>query len=184
MDGMGTEQGQTAARWPVGDDPAEFEKVERQHQAMVFSLARSFLGNWEAAEDVAQEVFLQLYHHLGSICSPLHLRGWLRRVTAHRCIDMARRGPRLQPVSLEQMPEPATSWVHSDPLLAGTLERLVGSLPPKARLVLILRYQEEVEMREIAELLDMPLNTVKSSLRRSLEILRAKMTRVADGVRV
>jgi RNA polymerase sigma-70 factor (ECF subfamily) len=184
LDQTGTERTQVTGEWRVSDDPAEFEKLVREHQAMVFSLACNFLGNRETAEELAQDVFLQLSRHLGSICSPLHLRAWLRRVTAHRCIDAARRAPRVRAVSLEDALQPAAASPDPDPLLARTLERLVRSLPPKARLMLILRYQEDLELREIAELVDLPVNTVKSSLHRSLALLRAKLARVNYGAYV
>jgi RNA polymerase sigma-70 factor, ECF subfamily len=180
----GTQGTRAAGKWRASDDPAEFEKLVREHQAMVFSLARHFLGNPERAEELAQDVFLQLYHHLGSICSPLHLRSWLRRVTVHRCIDAARREPRVRTVRLDDAAQPAAVSVLPDPLLAQTLERLIQSLPSKARLVLVLRYQEELELKEIAELVDLPLNTVKSSLHRSLAFLRAKMARANHGAYV
>jgi RNA polymerase sigma-70 factor (ECF subfamily) len=183
LDESGTARTRIAGELRANDDPAEFEKIVREHQAMVFSLARHFLGNRETAEELAQDVFLQLYHHLGSICSPEHLRAWLRRVTVHRCIDTARRQPRAHIVSFDDTVQPAVSN-RSDPLLAETLERLVQSLPPKARLVVILRYQEELELREIADVLSLPVNTVKSSLKRSLALLREKMTRANHGAYV
>jgi RNA polymerase sigma-70 factor (ECF subfamily) len=62
-------------------------------------------------------------------------------------------------------------------LLQQTLRRLVAALQEKPRLIVTLRYQEDLEPAEIAELLDMPLNTVKSHLRRSLAILREKAAR-------
>jgi RNA polymerase sigma-70 factor, ECF subfamily len=182
LDQAGTER-QAAGDWRVSNDPAEFEKLVREYQAMVFSLARHFLGNPEAAEELAQDVFLQLHRHLGSICSPMRLRAWLRRVTVHRCIDAARREPRLRAVSLEDVPEPAAS-AAPDPLLGRTLERMVQSLPSKARLMVILRYQEDLELREIAELVNLPVNTVKTSLHRALALLRAKMARAHYGAYV
>jgi RNA polymerase sigma-70 factor, ECF subfamily len=57
------------------------------------------------------------------------------------------------------------------------LRRIVATLPERPRLVVTLRYQEDLDPAEIAEILDMPLNTVKSHLRRSLAILREKMSR-------
>jgi RNA polymerase sigma-70 factor (ECF subfamily) len=62
-------------------------------------------------------------------------------------------------------------------MLAGRLQRLVASLPPKPRLLVVLRYQEEMELEEIAEALDMPLGTVKSQLQRTLATLREKAYR-------
>jgi RNA polymerase sigma-70 factor (ECF subfamily) len=64
-----------------------------------------------------------------------------------------------------------------DSMMRDTLRRIVATLPEKPRLVVQLRYQEDLDPTEIAEILDMPLNTVKSHLRRSLAILREKVGR-------
>jgi len=58
------------------------------------------------------------------------------------------------------------------------LRGTVASLPPKARIVVILRYQEELELEEIARVLGWPLNTVKSQLQRSLKMLKTKLSGV------
>lgn len=162
----------------------DFERVVEENKGMVFSLAFHFLQNRENAEELAQDVFVQLYRHLGSICSRDHLRAWLRRVTVHRCIDAVRREPRLRMVTLDEAAVAATMPATRDPIVGQTLERLIRSLPAKARSVLILRYQEELELREIAEIMELPLNTVKSSLQRALALLRAKLVRTTSGVSV
>ena len=64
------------------------------------------------------------------------------------------------------------------------LRRVVDTLPEKARLVVILRYQEDLDPGEIASVLDMPLNTVKSHLRRSLSSLRDKLSRTLGEVSI
>ena len=164
----------------------------RHHQAMVYSLARHFLGDPSAAEEVAQDVFLQLHRNLGSIKSSSHLNFWLRKVTAHRSIDCARRRRPDPPVSLEDVPEPVAPASSPDsgrdgapdPAVAERLQLLVRALPEKRRMVVILRYQEDLELHEIAEVLDMPINTVKSCLQRSLAILREKLTRCFGDVPV
>jgi RNA polymerase sigma-70 factor, ECF subfamily len=178
------EASQQSPEWPMGIKEHDFERVVRENQRLVFSLAFHFLGNRETAEELAQDVFVQLYHHLGSISSPLHLRAWLRRVTVHRCIDAARRGSRLRLVSLDEAVMPAATPAAPDPLATRALARMIRSLPAKSRLVVILRYQEELELREIAEIMELPLNTVKSSLQRALALLRAKLTRTTSGVSV
>jgi RNA polymerase sigma-70 factor (ECF subfamily) len=55
------------------------------------------------------------------------------------------------------------------------LERLLGELPPAPRAVMVLRYQEDRDLAEIATMLDMPVNTVKSHIKRSLTTLRSRM---------
>jgi RNA polymerase sigma-70 factor (ECF subfamily) len=160
----------------------EFEDLLRRHQGMVFSIAFHFIQDRSAAEELAQDVFFQLYRHLPSLESDQHVTCWLRRVAAHRCIDYARR--RKQPfLRLESVPEPPARDSSSDPLLSRRLRRLIASLSYKARLVMILRYQEDLMPDEIAAAMGMPVATVKSHLQRSLATLREKMARMIGAVR-
>ena len=167
-------------------DAAAFAGIVGAHQAMVFSIGYHFLQDRSLAEELAQEVFLHLFKNMRAIQSPSHLVYWLRKVTTHRCIDHARRQklrPRLSLTEyLEHAPEPAAPGRASDPLLAGMLRRLVAALPERSRLIIILRFQEDLEPAEIAELLDIPLGTVKSNLHRSHALLRGKLERERKGV--
>ncbi|HEY8462045.1 MAG TPA: RNA polymerase sigma factor [Blastocatellia bacterium] len=173
----------TLSRAKDGDQTA-FAELVREHQAMVFSLARYFSRDLATAEDLAQEVFIHLYQNLGSIESPAHLKFWLRRVTGHRCIDHARKENKKKTVSVDDAPEPVAPVEFKDSLMTRSLRRIVATLPEKPRLVVTLRYQEDLDPTEIAELLDMPLNTVKSHLRRSLTILREKVTRSLGEIKI
>lgn len=150
---------------------------------MVFSIAWHFLHDRATAEELAQEVFLHLYRNLMAIETPSHLGHWLRKVASHRSIDYSRR-MRLRPrVGLDQAPEPVTRDHEADPLLTGLLHRLIDRLPERSRMIVVLRFQEEMEPAEIAEVLDIPLGTVKSNLHRSLAVLRGKLERSQKGVR-
>lgn len=171
------------ARCIAGDSSA-FGEIVREHQSMVYSLALHFLRSPSMAEDVAQDVFLELFRNLGGIESAAHLRFWLRKVTCHRSIDRVRRRRPDESLSLQDVPEPAVAARERDPLLEQKLWRLVGTLPDKARMAVILRYQEEMELCEIAEVMEVPINTVKSSIERALELLRAKLARSMGGVKV
>ena len=93
-----------------------------------------FLRDPAAAEEVAQDVFLELHKRLGTLTSPEHVTFWLRKVTSHRCIDYARRR-RWAQVSLDEVPEMRGDTATADPLLARSLGRLVASLPETARMV-------------------------------------------------
>ncbi len=164
-------------------DQAAFADLVRERQAMVFSLAHYFLRDRATAEDLAQEVFIHLYQNLASIESSDHLKFWLRKVTSHRCIDYARKR-KMQTVSVDDAPEPSVNFDFGDTLMTAALRRIVATLPEKPRLVVTLRYQEDLDPTEIAEVLGMPLNTVKSHLRRSLAILREKVTRCLGEIEV
>jgi RNA polymerase sigma-70 factor (ECF subfamily) len=158
-------------------DAAAFARLIRQHQAMVFSLALHALRSRTAAEDLAQEVFLDLYRHLARIESPAHATSWLRRVTSHRCIDEIRRRRHRPELTVEVLPERGVAPVTREFFVEERLQSLVATLPPRARMVVVLRFQEELEPSEIAEALNMPVNTVKSHLRRSLNVLRIRLSR-------
>ena len=153
----------------------DFETAVRQHQSMVFSMALHFLRDRPAAEELAQEVFLELFTHRADIQSAEHLRFWLRQVTSRRCIDAARRGKYRRHLSLADAPEPFVWMPMSDPKLREHLERLVAGLAEVPRLIVILRYQEDLSPTEIARTLEIPLGTVKSSLQRALALLRRKL---------
>jgi RNA polymerase sigma-70 factor, ECF subfamily len=160
------------ARARAGDSVALAQLV-REHQRSIYSIALRMLGSREGAEDLTQEVFMQLSTKIASIGSSEHLRFWLRQVTANRAIDELRRNTRFQTVPLdEEPPDPAAEG--ADPLLQRELGRLLAQLSAPARAVLLLRYQEDLDPVDISRALDMPINTVKSHLKRSLETLRSR----------
>ena len=156
-------------------DADAFAGLVRMHQASVFSIGYRMLGRHDAAEDLAQDVFLQLYRKLDSIESLGHVAFWLRRVAANLAIDRLRHATYTKTQSLDDTFEPAVLETADDPLMTRALAKLLGELAPAARAVMVLRYQEDRDVAEIAAALDMPANTVKSHIKRSLTALRGKM---------
>ena len=161
----------------------EFAEVLRANQSMVFSLAYHFLRDRGAAEEVAQDVFLRLHRKFGDIESSKHLVFWLRKVTSHRCIDYVRKRGSQFTISLADVAEPSVPDQHGDPLLNRRLRQLIATLPEKPRMVMVLRYQEDLTPEEISEVLEMPVGTVKSHLQRSLAMLREKIGRSMGDIR-
>lgn len=155
----------------------DFEHLVDEHQSMVYSLALRMTGDRGLAEEIAQDVFLELDRHLGRMESPQHTEFWLRRVTMSRATDALRRR-RVRGMDLwvelgdhhGMLPEERTSP------LGARLEQLLTTLPQGQRAALILRYQEDLMPEEIAVTLDVPVATVKSNLQRGLKLLRAKAT--------
>jgi RNA polymerase sigma-70 factor, ECF subfamily len=158
----------------AGDRDA-FASLVRAHQGSVFSIGLRMLNRRDAAEDLAQDVFLQLYRKLESIESVEHLGFWLRRVAANLAIDWLRRAPYSSTQPIDEVPEAAVHEPESDLLMSRQLARLLGELAPHPRAVMLLRYQEDRDIAEIAAMLDMPVNTVKSHIKRSLTALRGRM---------
>jgi len=156
-------------------DSAAFAALVRKHQRSVYSLALRMLSDRHDAEDLAQDVFLQLHRSVASIESDAHLSFWLRKVTINRAIDRVRREPRHVEATLEEGLILVSEASDDDPLLQRRLRELVGRLPPAPRAVVLLRYQEDLDPTEIARTLSMSINTVKSHLKRSLAILREQV---------
>jgi RNA polymerase sigma-70 factor (ECF subfamily) len=130
---------------------------------------------------VAQEVFFSLHRNLQQIETPAHAAAWLRKVAVQRSIDEGRRRSRRPQVALADVAEPAAGIRPGDPLLSELLRKLISTLPEAPRMVMVLRYQEDLEPAEIAAALEMPVATVKSHLQRSLALLRGKLARRGVG---
>jgi RNA polymerase sigma factor (sigma-70 family) len=156
----------------IPDD--EFEAHVRRHEAMLCRIAFNFLHSASLAEEIVQDVFLRCYENLEKIESPEHMAAWLRRAVTHRCIDVARSGRAQKELQLDELPDVADSIAEQDPLLSERLRRLVAALPEKQRMVVILRYAEDMDSEEIGEILDIPASTVRTHLQRALTILREK----------
>lgn len=152
-----------------------FAEVVEAHKSMVFSIAWHFLRDQALAEELAQDVFLQLHRSWASMKSADHIVFWLRKVTSNRCIDVVRRRKLRNETSLEESAEPTSLERIQDPLLSAYLQRMVASLPEKQRILVVLRYQEGMEPDEIAKALGMNVSTVKTQVSRALDLLRAKM---------
>jgi RNA polymerase sigma-70 factor, ECF subfamily len=151
-----------------------FTELVETHQAMVFSIAYHFLHDRATAEEIAQDVLLELYSHQHELRSNQHVVFWLRKVTVNQCIDQSRRVQRRAETPIDAMDDLAAPSRDDDQWMNRRLRQLVASLPEKARMVVVLRYQEDLEPAEIAKLLKLPVNTVKSHLQRALVLLRQK----------
>lgn len=150
---------------------------------MVFSIALRMAGDRGAAEEIAQDVFMELHAKLSQLSSAEHVLYWLRRVASHRSIDWIRRRNCSQEIAMDEgtlecVRELVAEQDAGDPLLSRYLHQLLASLPPVQRSVVVLRYQEELSPEEIATALEMPVATVKSHLQRTLKLLRAKAERM------
>jgi len=155
----------------------EFRMLVETHQRMVFSIALRVTGEYGVAEEVAQDVFLELYRGADRLESADHVKFWLRRVTVNKATDSLRRKARRPEAVAEEwmeeqfVPEAAAKL---DVRIEARLEELLRTLPESMRVAVILRHQEEMLPDEIAAMLGQPVATVKSHLQRGLQLLRRK----------
>jgi RNA polymerase sigma-70 factor (ECF subfamily) len=158
-----------------GDETA-WEEFVRQHTRHVYALCYRFTGSGAEAQDLTQEVFLRVFRALKSFRSAEGSLGtWLTRLTRNLLIDHYRRSrqDRVTESLEERLPviEEAGPVARPDQALAGreaseVLQHALQKLSPDLREAVILRDLQEMEYREIAQVLAIPEGTVKSRINR------------------
>lgn len=135
----------------------------------VFSVIFNYLKNTDDASDIMQEVFIRLYNTDTEFQSDEHMKAWLIRVAANLSKNFLRDNRRRQTeVLTEDIP-------YFDKSTDSDLLQLVLSLPEKYRIPIHLHYYEGYQVSEIAQILEMPVSTVKVHLMRGREKLRGSL---------
>jgi RNA polymerase sigma-70 factor, ECF subfamily len=186
-------------RAQAGDRDALTALVQSQ-QTYVYSIAMSLMHNPADAADMTQEAFVRLLRSLGTYRAETKFTTWLYRLVTNICLDGLRR--RGRPV--DSLDEPASTQAGDDAQTPG--ERLADSdrwtqpeeevqlresatevraalstLPPAQRLALTLHYFQDQRYEDIADVMGLPLNTVKSHIRRGKERLALVLSNPAEG---
>jgi RNA polymerase sigma-70 factor, ECF subfamily len=150
------------------------------HQRRVYSIALNFFGgDTDKAADVTQQVFLKLFTRM-NFRGDAEFTTWLYRMTLNACIDETRKTRRLFGLAdwfTAAEPEAKTSLderIRSSEI-AREVQTVLGSLKPKYRIPLVLKYVEELSYQEIAHVLDCSIGTVSSRLSRGHKMLAAKL---------
>ena len=155
-------------------DQAAFSRLVEAYQRPVYNLCYRMLGNAPEAEDAAQETFVRMYTKLHTYQPDRKLSSWVLSIASHYCIDRLRRR-RGQWLSLDEEPVAATlpSQNRGPDELAmraesrDEVQRLVDMLPAAYRVPLILRYWHDLSYAEIAEVMGLTVQAVKSRLHRA-----------------
>lgn len=188
MEGRPLEERELIARAKAGD-LAAYSALVRMHQDAAFRTAYLIAGTTGDAEDAAQDAFLKAHAALGRFRDDASFRPWLLAIVANEARNRIRSSARRADLRLRAAagggPGDATPSPETAALAAEDAARVVAgvnSLAPEDRLVIALRYFEELGEREMAEVLGCRRGTVKSRLSRALGRLRATMDReLPDG---
>jgi RNA polymerase sigma-70 factor (ECF subfamily) len=164
-----------------GDEEAFAELVTR-HQRYVYNLAYRLLRGTDEAEDLAQEAFLRAWRGLSSFRGEARFTTWLYRIVTNLCYNrLAHLRRQLLEADGEDV-DALPSSTYKDPPAAveaaerrAFLQRQIAALPDKYRLVITLFYLQAFSYKEIAQVLDLPLGTVKTHLFRARERLRRQI---------
>ncbi len=156
----------------------DIDDAVRRYADMVYRLAVLNTRNRYEAEDVFQEVFLKLFRHKEGICNEEHLKAWLIRVTVNQCKSLAVTVWNKRRVSMESVAEQGEEMQADEG--ESEVYEAVKKLPPKYREVIHLFYYEELQIREIAAVLERNEATIKTQLARGRQMLE-KMLKGAFG---
>ena len=178
------------AQQSLAGDQRAFETLVRRYSTPLFTFICRFLGDYDQACDILQQVFLQLYLCLPNLRTDDPLKAWLFQVARNRCLDELRRKRAIHFSELERvndddefsslaaLPDPdplPEDWVERRDLQA-CLQQAIGTLPPKFRAVVLLRYAAQLSFAEIGQVLQMPEATAKTYFQRAKPLLRATLT--------
>lgn len=164
--------------------PAAFEELVTKYQSKVYSMALSFTRNREAADDLAQEVFLKAYLALPRFHGRSEFGTWLYRISINHIKDYLRKKGRAKEVSLEDVGE--VSFSDKEQTEKAEHEReaenrrhlvreFVQGLPEKYRVILTLRDIQGLAYEQISQVLHLSPGTVDSRLHRARRMLRKKL---------
>lgn len=164
------------AGWARADVDALVTRLFDQEAANLVRLARFFVDDRDAAEDLVQEAFIKLARSVHRIGDPDRVTAYLRSIVLNLARDHNRRGL----VSLRHRPpaDPAPAGVEEEAALRDDQRRVVEALrdlPLGQRNCLVLRYYLELGVPEIARTLGVSVNTVKTQLQRGLARLEARL---------
>lgn len=163
-----------------GDQDA-FALLFEANSAKVYSIALRYSGDQTAAMDIAQDTFLKLLSNIGHFRAESAFDTWLYRLVVNSCFDYQRRKRRLLPM-LDGLLDAMSA--AQDTILHDLLRRerheaihdVVAKLPPDQRIVVILRYMEELSYEHIAQIAGCSLGTVASRLNRAHKALERRLS--------
>ncbi len=181
------EDAEILRRCLAGDERAYRALIER-YQRQVFSVALRMLRRAEDAEDVTQETFIRVFQALDRYDPARPFAAWLFTISARLCIDHIRRRKQ-SPISLvqrdietqeERTIEVVDPGLGPDETTARReeerrMQKLIDSLPPHYRIVVMMRHQQDLSYEEIAAALALPLGTVKARIHRARALLKRSL---------
>ena len=164
-----------------------FEALLHQHQDRLYAMAYRLSGNPDDAQDLLQQSLIEAYTAFDRFEMGTRFDRWVYRIMYHSCLDLVRRRPRFQLLSLDapwddnESSRAAHDVADSrggpetmlmDGLLSEPLQRALDALPPEFRAVVVLADMQELSYEEVARALGCPVGTVRSRLHRARALMR------------
>ncbi len=169
----------------MSGDPEAFRPIVERYQDAVFGVALARLRNFDDAEDVAQEVFVEAFQRLGNLNDPSRLAAWLRSIAVHKSVDLLRKRrehSELREVA-EGMPDASTPHEETEAQeLRDQVLAAIGRLSKVQRETVTLFYIDGYSQGEVAAMQEVPLGTVKRRLHDARDRLKEEMMTMVESV--
>lgn len=176
----------------AGGDRAAFHALVERHRPMVYRVAYQFAGNHHDADDIAQEVFIKVFQSLARFRRDAQFTSWLYRIAMNACIDHRRRQtPHLAHRAADDLDVAIESAAATEPdpehcaagaELGVALQAAIDTLPPRQRLIFVMRHHEGLKLHEIASALGLQDGTVKRQLHSAVHRLRRVLATHGAGM--
>ena len=182
------------ARARRGEESA-FAELLRRYRAPVFNLCLRMLKNRDDAEDIAQEVFVKVFGMLERYDERYAFRSWIFKIAANQSIDFIRKnrvkmqsldeplkykGEEIERQFPDERPDPEEDYEMRE--IGALLMDITSELPPHYRSMIVLRHQEQLSYEEIAQVLELPLGTVKARIHRARAMMKDRLQRRRGGL--
>jgi len=159
---------------------AEYVRAARAKADDGYRLAGYLLGDADEAQDAVQEALIKAWRNWSSLRDPERFGAWFDRILVNVCRDRMRRHRTLRMVELEAAGEVESADPFRRMLVEDEVAAAVARLNPEHRIVIILRFWQDLALEGVADRLDLPLGTVKSRLHCALKALGTELRRSSD----
>lgn len=160
----------------LAGDKQSYEHIINKYKNPLYGTVLRMTKNPQDAQDLVQEAFIKIYHQLDKYDQVGSFSSWLYRVTINHCMDEFRKKKyKMKHVEVDE--ERIVNPTHPEVVFlkkekSRQLERLIATLPEDERLIILLRYVNELRYDEISELVGIPLSTVRNKLHRAKKKMR------------
>ena len=175
-------------------DLGAFNDLVRKYEKQVYNFAYRLTGNYDDANDVAQDAFLRVFNAIGTFRGDSSFSTWLFRITTNVFLDERKKAKSHPQTSLDEYmelgessvarqiedPSPSPEAVLEESERAQILLQAVGALPEYQRAMVTLYHTQQKSYEEIAEIMDLPIGTVKSRLNRARLALKEKLSGIRE----
>ncbi|MGA3602506.1 MULTISPECIES: sigma-70 family RNA polymerase sigma factor [Lysinibacillus] len=158
-----------------GNDKA-YLMLFQQYEADIYRMAYVYVKNKDDALDLVQEVAYQSFKKISTLKKPEYFKTWLMKITINCALSLINKNKKVIPLNLDF--EVLTGSEDEDIALTLSLHKLIDTLKEDEKSVILLKYYDDRTLKEISEILDIPLGTAKSVLYRALDKLRQNLKEV------